>query len=135
MKIEIIGYNPIEQIDTVFWMGWTDKDGKAHKTLSMNKQHFPDGVSLTIKASKTNYDDYEKSGSYFYNAGYFEEIPLHETGWTPPSPDGDGDSVDQRKWFLQPWQERLAYSIVIALAIIMTFKFLQGFSMERVNPL
>jgi len=116
-------------------MGWTDKDGKASKTLSMNKQHFPDGVSLTIKASKTNYDDYSKSGTYFYNVGYFEEIPLHETGWTPPLDPSPEPTDPDNKWEKQEWQLRLAYSFTIALAIIMTFKFLQGFSMERVNPL
>lgn len=92
-----------------------------------------EGHEIAIKAEGWIGGQYVTNQVQFYiTADHTYAIPLFTEGYVPPIVIEDG--IKQAKWEAQPWQDRLAYSFIISLAIILTFKMLQGFSMERINP-
>lgn len=109
--------------------GTTMANGAFMIGLGFKDNEFPVEFKFELrKDGYTGINEFEvvmEPGDYTYKY-YMEEID-----WAPHPDDKEDISMP---WEAQPWQDRLAYSFIISLAIILTFKMLQGFSMERVNP-
>lgn len=103
---------------SVFW-GGQEKSGKYH--FSYRKADYLDADTE---------DYYEGGGTYEIEQALTMEgyETFEETEW------GKKRLALELGWTAQTEMEKLANSFIASLAIIMVFKVLQGFSMERINP-
>lgn len=106
----------------------TDLRGKAsfHSGGTLDKS----GV-WQFAYTKPGYEEVTTEEYYSDAQVHNIEQKLYEEGFVDEYAD---KAALEQAWNVQTEIEKLAMSFISALAIIMVFKVLQGFSMERVNP-
>jgi hypothetical protein len=121
----------------IAWKGKTKINGMAQAQITFDSsyvQDFPNGAQLRTRFYRENdgLEPVEREDEFAWGLGHAREQGIREVNYVP-HPDPTRPDIS-REWDTQEPLERLAYSFTMSLAIIMTFKAIQGFSMERFNP-
>jgi 5-hydroxyisourate hydrolase-like protein (transthyretin family) len=107
----------------------TDKDGRA--SWYKGGQGIEQSGTYNFRYTKEEYEETESQAYYQQDTEHHIEQALTQAHYEEKK-----QEEEQLKlaWNAQSEIEKIANSFITALAIIMVFKVLQGFSMERINP-